>query len=255
MQTENNTAKKPSVFISAATLRGSRSEILFYLTFLVTIVHAGFILWDYITLLPGVPALIGLALPNTVWGSPTISTLYLALLASYAGYKEFKRWMESDDAIVSEAQADAFRRGEAIIVFWVLFLLVAAASAESLHIIPRLPYELFRTTMQVLAIMLGSYASRKIKQSKLKKKKTENDAEIISDETALGAASNYDERKQKVIEHLKTNPYIDNELCRNITGMDRHQAYRFLESLEKDGELPGEGKGKGRIYKLADKVF
>lgn len=251
---EELTRKDASKFVTALQLKGSRTEILFYLTLFVTIVHAGLILWDLFTMTPAGSRLFGLVKPNDITASPHVRDLYLVLLASYAGYKEFKHWKLSDDAPVPESEANMFRRGEAIIAFWVL-LAVVSASLEAMHIISRMPNELMRTTMQVIAVMLGSYGSRTIRNGRKKNSKAQeadnavpvNEADTEKQEA--GPVRLSDSHRKIVADYLNEHEFINRESCMEATGLSSQQAYRLLTGMEEDGELEKVGDNKGTKYR------
>ena len=71
-------------------LKNMRVEAIFYLTLLVSLVLAGYILWDIYALLFHVQ--------NTHFAVPEMSTAYLVFLAAYTGYKEYRRWMTDTPA-------------------------------------------------------------------------------------------------------------------------------------------------------------
>ena len=211
-------------------------ETVFYLTLLVTVVQAGFILWDLAAMLPGFGALVGLKEPNKIQTSSLMSNLYLALLGIYAGYKEFLRWTGGPDGQeVPEEQVKRFRRGELIVTFWVV-LAVIGLSIWQLRLIERMPNELFRTALQALGIMFGTYASKGL-YGKAKKKSAET---VMAESDA----------RQKVIGYIKAKGSIDSEECRKECGLDRGRAYRLLEKLEKEGLIKSEGVKKGAKYVL-----
>jgi len=217
-------------------LQNDRIETVFYLTLFVTIVQAGFILWDLTTMLPGVSTLIGLQTPNKIQSSNLMSNLYLALLGIYAGYKEFLRWTSgSTEQEIPEEQVKRFKRGEFIVTFWVV-LAVVAMSIWQMKLIANMPAELFRTAMQALAIMFGTYASKGLYGKTKQKKVADFQVE--------------DDLKQKVLDYIKTNGSVDNDTCQKTFGIDRGKAYRILEKLEKEKLIKSEGTGKAIKYVL-----
>ena len=223
---------------TGTSLQNQRIETIFYLTLLVSIVQFGFILWDMVTLVPGVGALVGLKAPNAITSSGLMSSLYLALLGIYAGYKEFVRWTDASTSLSAEIpqeQVIRFKRGEFIVSFWIV-LTVIALMIWQMKIIARMPNELFRTALQALAIMFGSYASKGL-YTKSSKKKAE-DQTLVND------------NQGKVIEYIKANGSIDNEACQKVFNLDRGRAYRLLEKLEKQGVVKSEGTGKASKYTL-----
>ncbi|MCX5782006.1 MAG: hypothetical protein NT145_04805 [Elusimicrobia bacterium] len=215
-------------------LQNQRIETIFYLTLLVSIVQFGFILWDMFTLIPGVGALVGLRAPNAITSSGLMSLLYLALLGIYAGYKEFVRWTSSEQEIPEE-QVIRFKRGEFIVSFWIV-LTVIALTIWQMRIIARMPNELFRTALQALGVMFGTYASKGLYKESSKKKA--EDRTLVND------------NQSKVIEYIKANGSIDNETCQKVFNLDRGRAYRLLERLEKQGLIKSEGTGKASKYTL-----
>ncbi|MBU0952040.1 MAG: hypothetical protein KKH91_04350 [Elusimicrobia bacterium] len=216
------------------TLKNERMETLFLLTLLATLVQAGFILWDLVTLFPAVEKLLGLAKPNTIYASALMSNLYLALLGAYAGYKEFQRWTDSaQPQDLPDAQTTRFKRGELIVSSWIILAIFAIALWQ-LQLISRLPNELFRTAFQSFGILFGTYASKGL-FSKAKSK----DTKIAQDST------------QKVIDYVKSNGSIDTETCQKFCLISRFRAYRLLKRLESEGTLKKEGAGKRARYVLA----
>ena len=218
--------------ITGNNLQNQRIETIFYLTLLVSIVQLGFILWDMVTLIPGFGAFVGLKAPNAITSSGLMSSLYLALLGIYAGYKEFVRWTSSEQE-VPEEQIIRFKRGEFIVTFWVV-LAVAALTIWQMKIIPRMPNELFRTALQALGIMFGSYASKGLFKKSSKRK---------AEDTKLAGGFS-----SKILDYISQNGSIDNEACQSLTGLPRYSALRVLRKLEKDRVLRREGKGKGIKY-------
>ena len=59
-------------------VRSAAVERLFYVTLIVAIIHAGFILWDLITM--------ALGIKNDVVASNLMNNLYLILIGGYAGF-------------------------------------------------------------------------------------------------------------------------------------------------------------------------
>ena len=152
-------------------------EALFYVTLFVTVVQAGFIIWDFLTLFPLFSRIFGLSNPNTVYASSFMSNVYLALLGAYAGTKEVVRWLkpslELSAATIKTEEKKKFKRGEIIVSFWVLFAVVAIAFWQ-LKLIDRLPNELVRTAVQAIGIMFGSSTSKGIKGLRSKSKAKNN---------------------------------------------------------------------------------
>jgi hypothetical protein len=148
--------------VHANDLQNVRLEIIFYITLLITAVQAGYILWDIITMIPGGVRLFGLSGPNTIVAISEISTVYLGFLAAYAGYKEFLRWTDTakpETDRIPQEQVLRFKRGEIIVVFWILLLLMAMV-LKAQHLIGRLPNELERVAFQAAGVLLGGWGFR-----------------------------------------------------------------------------------------------
>jgi hypothetical protein len=212
-----------------------RSEILFYLTLLITIVHAGFIFWDFITSIPLFAKLIGIA-ENKIFASGYMSTLYLALLGAYAGHKEIKRWTTTQPTLTYEE--NKFGRGELIVSGWIIFCAISI-SFWQMNIIPRLPNELFRTTLQVVGIIFGTYTSKGI-YSRVKGKRVKS----ITIEDQEGKSA-----ENMIMEYVKEHGKIDNKSCQKLLGINDDQAYYILSKLVREGKLLQDGKGRNACYK------
>ncbi|MFH1368047.1 MAG: hypothetical protein ABII64_02845 [Elusimicrobiota bacterium] len=219
--------------ITPQNLQDSRIETIFYVTLLITVVHSGFIIWD--------TGNMALRRANEIVATGYMSTLYLAFLGAYAGYKEFVRWIkpaktlttEDEDVLIPKSQVLRYRRGEIIVVFWVL-LLMTGISLFQLKLIERLPQELYRTAMQAVGIWLGTMASKGLSQRKKRK-----DSELLDDDLKY---------EQVILKHIGTTGFVDNASCQEITGLDRNRAYRLLRKLASDGKLKTEGGTKGARY-------
>jgi hypothetical protein len=227
-------------------------EGLFYCTFLIAAVEGGLILWDLFTMMPWFARLAGLAGPNTLVASIDMSNVYLGFLTAYCGGKEAKRWLSRAAAAEPggelEAQVQRFSRGTAIVFGWQA-LLVMAVVIRDLHLVPRLPNELFRVAMQSLALWTGTYVSGRAHQVRMKRK---NQGEPVDIEIRQGddkAVRISDAHRQMVLEFLKTNSWITREKCEAITGLGIWQAHRLLTGMEENGLLEGDGVTKGRKYR------
>jgi uncharacterized membrane protein len=216
------------------TLRNERTEKIFYITLLVTVMHGGLVLWDLFCLI--------IKKENGVFSSSTFSNVYLLFLGAYAGYKEFVRWMESsstEDEDVSKQNIIRIRRGEYIAFTWIV-LLIVCLMLKSLLLIPRLPYELERTAIQVFSVVIGTFASRSLFIRRAKKRV----------ESGIPAESNIDfiEAEKRILAYVAERGSIDNEEVRKITGFARGMAYKTLERLESEKKLKAEGTGKSIKY-------
>jgi hypothetical protein len=223
--------------VHANDLQSVRLEIIFYLTLLITIVQAGYILWDVVTMLPGGARLFGLNETNTIVAISEISTVYLGFLAAYAGYKEFLRWTDTsapETDRVPQEQVLRFRRGEIIVVFWILLLLIAMV-LKAQHLIERLPNELERVALQAAGVLLGGWGSGRIRQTHRKMKAEQSHAADIHTE--------------KILSFLETSEYIDNKSCQQVTGLGPFKCYRLLKLLEKQDLIEGAGATRGRKYR------
>jgi hypothetical protein len=218
--------------IHADDLQNARLQVIFYFTLLVTMVQAGYIVWDAVTMLPGAVRFFGLAGPNSHYASGYMTSLYLTLLAAYGGYKEYIRWTNSDNASETEVplqQVIRFKRGEVIVTFWVSLYVLSIVLLQQ-GLISRLPFEIQATAVGSLGILIGTWASKDKLSSRRKK-------------TAIHSA-----HSQKVLAYVDTNKYIENEACQTLTGLGADQVYRLLKRLEADGELGSEGTKRGRRY-------
>ena len=216
-------------------IKDRTGEFLFKLTFFITIVHAGFIFWDFLTLIQPFNKFAGIIEENSVYSSGSMSTLYLAILGIYAGRKEIKRWTQNSGIEIAEQQSTS-NRGEFIVGTWVVFTVVTLVF-QQLHIISRMPHELFRTALQVIGVIFGTYTSRDLHKRKKGGIQNIQDSNLQS--------------KDKIIEFIKSNGFIDNASCQKLLNLDRNKAYILLNSLEKEGVLVQEGSRKGSIYKLS----
>jgi len=134
---------------------------------------------------------------------------------------------------VPQSQVLRYRRGEIIVIFWVLLLLLGI-SLYQLQLIARLPQELYRTAMQAVSIWLGTMASKGLYGRKKRK-----DSDALDDDTKYELA---------IMKHIEANGFVDNTSCQAITGLDRNRAYRLLRKLASDGKLEVEGGTKGARY-------
>lgn len=91
-QAEAAPAIQPGLASPLAKIRQEWMEGVFYFVLVVAAAHAGFIVWDLLTMMPWFTNLTGLANPKGITGTADMSNLYLALLAGYGGVKEFLRW-------------------------------------------------------------------------------------------------------------------------------------------------------------------
>lgn len=208
--------------IHAEDLQNSRIETIFYITLLITVVHSGFIIWDTGTM--------ALHRANDIVATGYMSTLYLAFLTAYAGYKEFVRWLkpakaanpEETEEVIPQSSVLRYRRGELIVIFWVL-LLILGITMYQLKVIERLPQELYRTAMQAVGIWLGTMASKGLSQRKKRK-----DLDALDDDSKF---------EKVILKHIEANGFVDNASCQQITGLDRNRAYRVLKKLADDGKV------------------
>jgi hypothetical protein len=120
-----------------------------------------------------------------------------------------------------------------IVAFWVLLAVVAIVLLQ-VRLISRLPNELFRTALQAVGVLFGTYASKGL-HSRSKKQKEDD----------LGLSSQHG---QKIVDYIAANGAIDNEACQKVTGLGQYQVYRLLKRLQDDGVLKSEGANKGRKY-------
>lgn len=201
------------------------SDILFKLTMFVTIIHALFIFWDFLMLIPFVSVSLKIA-ENKIVSTGTLSTLYFALLGVYAGHKELKRWTSAPENI-SEEILKRSQRGEMIVSGWVIFCVIAIIFWQ-LHVIQRLPNELFRTTLQVIGVIFGTHTSKSLYSKKQKKALDEMSAMTEQDKEA---------QKIKIIEIVKSQGKIDNKTCQDTLKIDRYRAYYLFSELIEEGKL------------------
>jgi hypothetical protein len=250
---------KSRISVAFEHVKREWTEGLFYFILLVTIIEAGFILWDLLTMMRWFTVAVGLKQANTFTASTDMSNVYLALLGVYSGYKEYARWQGGAPA-VSEDEVAWFSRGAKIVFFW-LGLLICSVAIKDLHLIARMPNELMRVAMQSLLLWAGTRCSGITHQKRFKKKMNEatadgmdaaaQDAVSLLDE-GIKAARRSEAHGEKVLEYLKTNASITNEKCREITGLSINQSYRLLSDLEDRGNLKSEGTARGKKYHLSD---
>lgn len=81
---------------------------------------------------------------------------YLTLLATYAGHRELRRWVQDPDVIQQRA-----RRGEFFVVFWWAFYYVTGVAANHVPTY-RLPEGLLGLCLQITVIFFGTLASQQV---------------------------------------------------------------------------------------------
>ena len=217
-----------------------RIELIFFTTILITLVHGGFISWDLATMIPGGPKIFGLQFPNTITASAYMSTIYLAFLCAYSGFKEFVRWATplsipkgNKAGFLPEEETKSLIRVEILAVFWTLLLLVSIFLLQ-MRLIGRLPNELMRTALQVSVILIGVYTSKGMHMRKRRK-------------YAEKLWSRIDFSKV-ILEYVEENGPIDNASAQHITGLPRYRALRVIKRMQEKKLLVPIGNGRGRKY-------
>jgi hypothetical protein len=205
-------------------------EGIFFITLVIALIHAGFIIWDIFTMIPGADKLISFKYPNTIFASAMMNNLYLTLLSVYAGYKEFNRWTGKTKQL--EQKIRRIKRGEMIVLFWVILTIIGITIMQ-IQLIPRLPKELFRTTLQVLGIFFGTYASKKLFDK------------------SMGMVERDDltnENRELILTHIELNGFITPKQCRELTGISRVQTYRIVHYMIKAGLIKSQGQTNNVKY-------
>ena len=217
-----------------------RIELIFITTIILTLVHGGFVSWDLLTMIPGGAKLFGLQVPNTIAASAYMSTIYLAFLCAYSGFKEFVRWATplnipkgNKSGFLPEEESQSLIRVEILAVFWTLLLLVSIFLLQ-MRLISRLPLELMRTALQVSVVLIGVYTSKGFHMRKRRK-------------YAEKLWSRIDFSKI-ILEYVEENGPIDNTSAQRVTGLPRYRALRVIKRLQDKKLLVPIGNGRGRKY-------
>ena len=215
-------------------VRNASIERLFYLTLFVAVIHAGFILWDLVTMILGVK--------NEVYASSLMSNLYLILIGGYAGFKEIKRWLSKNpvDSVMPEDKIIQFQRGEIIVYCWVT-MFIAAVVLSQMKIILRMPMELTRTTIQSLAFLIGTLGSRWVYSNKNKA-----EIKVLSKEDEI-LVKQY---KDWMIDYIRKNGKLTNKAFSENFKLGPDRSYRILDRMAELAILKRQGEGRSSIYTI-----
>jgi len=180
-----------------------------------------------------------------------ISILYTSLLTAYAGEKEVRRW----NSLIPEETRGG--KGDYIVSLWFLFYIFCWAIA-SLKPVYKIPANLLTACLSVLTIFVGSKASKRFYQGKLRKGKnlpkpflqgtivtdpspplTSLTEEPLSEETE---PVNNNNRITLILDYLKKNGKITRENAAQILRVSKTTAWRLLRFLADQGKIKWVGK-------------
>lgn len=183
------------------------SSVLFPLTTIFTLVYFGLNVAEFVT-------------KGSFKAPGEVMLVYIALLAAYAGDKEVRRWMGGEEPS---------RWGSIFVYSWFGFFLVAVV-VKSIWAEFSLPADLTKTCLQVLAVLFGSKASKKIYSMKQEKK-----------EFAVTG-------EDKILSLLGEKGELGNKEIAAALRVSHATCWRMLDKLEAEGKVKKAGVGRGIYY-------
>lgn len=211
------------------------ARTVYYLIFLGTIVLAGFIIWDMISLIRNAE--------NEIFAHTELAELYVKLLFAFGGYREIMRWVsKGDQDSLGHIYYRKIVRGDRIVCFWIC-LSILAVSLKQLLVITRIPHTLLYATEWSMYVLLGTRVSKyAFNKSKAGRSRSRGAADSQDDE----------DFKLKVIGYITSHGRITNDECQKEFNLTKSQSYYGLSCLCKKKVLKAVGRGKGRKYVLGE---
>jgi hypothetical protein len=204
-------------------------------------------------------------------------TVYLPLLASFVGFREWMRRKQSkfdDPHVILEAQRlkQKVSRELKLMIVWLVYLLGMAFS-DGFEIVGTVPNALLLIASEVIVSLTTGHAVHANHTKKMQRQQKENGLGIFArsaaqaatgfaKESIPGASSAQaeighavekarlsEEHRDIVFNYLDTNEWIKREQCQHIANISEDQASRLLGNLVKEDELETEGSGRNIRYR------
>ncbi len=212
---------------------------------------------------------------KTFNATETTTDLYLLIQFAYAGKKEISRFTGGKAAPQVEAEelVRRLRRGDDAVLLW----LIACGIGATLHavkVIPRMPAELWRTTVQVLALYTLALAVKTVRTTRRAKKNRQDGvpatprlpgppalslAEEENSVAAKGQKASLDEadppepqsnavKKAALLKFIKENPGVNVADCMKHCGLSKNRAGYLLRKLAASGAVHAGGRNRATTY-------
>jgi hypothetical protein len=202
-------------------------------------------------------------------------TVYLPLLGSFVGFREWTRQKQSkfdDPHVILEAQRlkQKVSRELKLMTVWLVYLL-GMALADGFGIVSAVPAALLLIASEVIVSLTTGHAFHANNTKKMRRQQKENGIGIFARTTAQDAsfaeespqpdparaglghaiekARLSEEHRDIVLNYLEANEWIKREQCQHIANISEDQASRLLSSLVKENELETDGSGRNIRYR------
>ena len=142
------------------------------------------------------------------------------------------------------------RKGDTAVAFWGGFLLLGT-TLHALKIIPTLPHELFRTSIQVIALYsLALISKSKRAAAEREKQKAPKPTATVSLAAAVALSSPTpppDQLPEKIV-NLLNGKNLSNAEIMVATGLSRSRTSDYLRRLVEEGRIVKSGNGSRTVY-------
>ena len=203
--------------------------------------------------------------PSGVRATETTTTIYLIFQLAYMGRKEFVRWtkgasgwlnLNSPGQLEAEETIRRIRRGDTAVGFWGGFLILAG-TLHALTLIPQLPHELFRTSLQVIALYSLAQISKSKKLAKERElnkpaKHAATDATIAVAVSVAPPGPQPDDLNEKILALLVQGGQGRADIAA-APGCPLATTGRRLKLLLDEGRIVRVGSGPKTVYELIEK--